>query len=314
MRKALALLAAFVSVLSAAPALAAPSQGLGLAAWVRANTDLPVSQIALAGPENVYSLEPLGPPVPTGEVLALVRTEAVDPDWRAAHRFQSWDAHMLFDCQGGRVRVLRSASYPERGRQGPARPDDRGGAWFSPETNTPAATLLSAACDPAFSWPLRESSAPSGPTPAREDPPTVQVAQASPSPSVVAQAEDVKQPAVAPERQPAPVAAPPKPARILVAAHVEAPSAEMQGAVSAWPDRAPGASVTAKKPQVSGAQIDSAQRPLRVFSATIAAMRTCKRWAGAGKSWLVRGVEVAFGHGPAPPRADPGLIRQARAY
>jgi hypothetical protein len=49
MRKAFAFLAMLVAVLSAAPALAAPSQGLDLASWVSRNTDLAVSQIAIAG-------------------------------------------------------------------------------------------------------------------------------------------------------------------------------------------------------------------------------------------------------------------------
>src|SRR5438552_5638349 len=136
MRRAFAMLALLVSALWAAPALAAPSPTPDLAVWVRSNTDLAVSQIAIAGPENVYSLEPLGPRLPTGEVLALVRTEAVSAEWRDAHQFQSWDAHLLLDCQGGRVRVLRSARYPGRDRQGPAKADERGGDWFSPQAQT----------------------------------------------------------------------------------------------------------------------------------------------------------------------------------
>jgi surface-adhesin protein E len=166
MRKALAIFALLLSGLWAATAHAAPSPMLNLAAWVSQNTDLAPSQVAIAGPENVYSLEPLGPRLPTGEVLALVRTEAVTPDWRAAHQFQSWDAHLLINCNDGRLRLLRSASYAERDRKGPAKQDELGEAWFSPQTSTPAATLVAAACDPAFSWPLRGiSTAPSKATP-----------------------------------------------------------------------------------------------------------------------------------------------------
>lgn len=163
MRIAIAMIVWLAAALCSAPALAASPQAVDLAAWVSSNTDLPPAQVAIAGPEVVYSLEPLGPRLPTGEVLALVRTEAVSPDWRATHQFQSWDAHLLFDCPGGRVRVLRSASYAERDRRGIARADKRGDEWFSPTTDTPAATLLAAACDASFEWPLRAA----GPVEAR---------------------------------------------------------------------------------------------------------------------------------------------------
>src|SRR6516165_4135595 len=158
MRRAIALLVGLVAVLWVAPAFAEASSAapsLDLAAWVSQNTDMPSAQVAIAGPDNVYSVEPLGPRLPTGEVLALVRTEAVSADWRVAHRFQSWDAHMLFDCRGGRVRVLRSASYSERNRGGLANPDKRGDEWFTPDASAPAAKLLAAACDAKFAWPLR---------------------------------------------------------------------------------------------------------------------------------------------------------------
>lgn len=159
MRKTLAMFALLLAGFWSATAAAAASPMSNLAAWVSRNTDLAVSQIAITGPENIYSLEPLGPRLPTGEVLALVRTEAVSTEWRAAHRFQSWDAHMLFDCRGGRARLLRSASYLERDRGGPAKEGDSEAAWFSPEANSAVATLLAAACDPSFAWPLRDTSA-----------------------------------------------------------------------------------------------------------------------------------------------------------
>jgi len=151
------MLAGPLAALWVAPAVAASPQPFALADWVKSNTDLPVAQVAIAGPDNVYSVEPIGPRLPTGELLVLVRTEAIGDDWGAAHRFQSWDAHMLFDCQGGRVRVLRSTSYAERDRRGPAKADSRGDEWFSPTTDTPAATLLAAACDATFAWPLRDA-------------------------------------------------------------------------------------------------------------------------------------------------------------
>lgn len=171
---ALAMLAAAVF---GGPAMAAPA-GQELAAWVAEHTDLPVAQVALAGPENVYSVEPLGPPAATGEVIARVRTEAVDARWSAAHKFQSWEAHALFDCAGKRVRIIRSASYSERNLKGEAKADDLGGSWFAPKPNEPAATLLAAACDRAFAWPLRAAAQP--PAPAVEAPPLLQQAKLAP--------------------------------------------------------------------------------------------------------------------------------------
>ncbi|CAN7295849.1 hypothetical protein LJR219_001452 [Phenylobacterium sp. LjRoot219] len=167
MRLALAMLAA---ALFGGPAMAAPA-GLELAQWVTAHTDLPATQVAIAGPDNVYSIEPLGPPAATGEVIARVRTEAVDADWRAAHKFQSWEAHALFDCDGKRVRIVRSASYSERNLRGEAKADDVGGSWFAPKPSEPAATLLAAACDRDFAWPLRATAAAAQPpAPAAETP------------------------------------------------------------------------------------------------------------------------------------------------
>src|SRR5512143_3722105 len=87
--------------LASSPALAAPPTGPDLARWLASNTDIPASQVAIAGPDLVYSLVPLGPPAPTGEVIALVRTEPLTAEWGAAHGFQSWEAHLLFDCAKG---------------------------------------------------------------------------------------------------------------------------------------------------------------------------------------------------------------------
>ena len=148
--------AALAAALFAAPALASamPATAPDLAAWLAQTTDIPASEVVIAGPENVYSLEPLGPRLPTGEVIALVRTEAVAPEWSATHRFKSWDAHILFDCPGGRLRVMRSASYSENNRKGQASPETSDAAWLSPAPSEPSARLLVAACDAAFAGPL----------------------------------------------------------------------------------------------------------------------------------------------------------------
>lgn len=339
MRKAFAIFALLVSALVGAPALAAAPPTLELAAWVRSNTDLAVSQIAIAGPENVYSLEQLGPRLPTGEVLALVRTEAVSDEWRDAHQFQSWDAHMLMDCQGRRVRVLRSASYAERDRVGPAKADERGDAWFEPQAQTPAATLLAAACDPDFSWPLRGSpaSAPSKATPLG-GPSMLQTASAgSGARRADATAPLLVQTAVEVARAPVVRLADVQPRLVLAAVEI-APTVETPRpkAVAAARDVAPSpartqpiapaepqsrllqkASFTAGPilPEPSSAAQTLDERPhAGVLATAAAATRACRRLAGAGRSWLWRRVEVALveisGRSPpatGPPAAGPNV-------
>lgn len=138
--------------LAAAPAAAAPPD---LAAWVAANTDIPPAQVAITGPTHVYGVEPLGARTPAGEVIALVRTEPLADDWGAQRGFQSWDAHILFDCAGGRLRQIRGATYPERNRKGLPKPEPVPEGWTTPQPAEPAARLLAAACDPTFDWALR---------------------------------------------------------------------------------------------------------------------------------------------------------------
>jgi len=352
MRKAFAIFTLLAAAFFGAPAFAESSPTLALAAWVRSNTDLPVSQVAIAGPENVYSVEQLGPRLPTGEVLALVRTEAVSDAWRDAHQFQSWDAHMLLDCQGGRVRVLRSASYPERDRVGPAKADERGDAWFAPQAETPAATLLAAACDPNFSWPLRGSPA-SGPTKATPlgGPSMLQTASAGPtSRAVRATTPVLLQTAVQIARAPSVLlddvqplhlaalvgstgAVKKQPAVVTAAARLFAPApARVRQAAS--PDMAQFASDTAAEgvrlplqnasfvPEPSLQITTSAREPAKawsaprragVFATAAAATRTWRRLAIAGRSWIVRRIEVAIRQDDGRSRAESGLIRLSRA-
>jgi len=138
---------ALAAALAAGPARAAPPAGAELAAWIAGKTDLMASQIAVVGPDNVYSLEPLGPRSSTGEVIALVRTEAFSDTWGAAHGFQSWDANLLIDCPGRRLRVIRSARYPERNRQGRPVADAPDKDWTTPGAGAPSAKLVAAACN-----------------------------------------------------------------------------------------------------------------------------------------------------------------------
>lgn len=154
-------LAAGLAVASAAVAQPAPD----VAAWLAANTDLRPAQVVIAGPDHIYSLEPLGPPTAAGEVVVLVRTESV----AAVNGFASWDAHLLFDCVGSRMREIRSAAYPGRNRTGSPKVEDPGDGWTKPRSPEPSAKLLAAACDAGFKWPLRVAearvAAPSQPLP-----------------------------------------------------------------------------------------------------------------------------------------------------
>ena len=175
--------------LSPAPAFAAPD----MAKWLAENTDMSPAQVVMIGPESVYSLEPLGAPTATREVIAHVRTEPLTQDWAKAHGFASWDAHMLFDCALGRLRLIRSATYPQPNLKGSPKVAAEQEDWLSPEPAEPAAKLLAAACDPQFAWPLRSAG-------------TALAAKATPAPQVVAVAPPRTAPSAVPI--PAPPAAP----------------------------------------------------------------------------------------------------------
>src|SRR5690242_7104782 len=110
----------FAAALAAAAVQAPPPAAPDLAGWLAQHSDVPPRQVAIVGADHVYSVEPLGPRTAAGEVIALVRTEPTSDAWGAGRRFQSWDAHLLFDCARRRVRVIRSATYPQRNRGGTA--------------------------------------------------------------------------------------------------------------------------------------------------------------------------------------------------
>jgi hypothetical protein len=145
------------------------AQGFDAARWLAQNTDLRPAQVAIVSRDAIYAVEPFGPQTATGEVIAHVTTEAVAPDWRAHHDFLSWEAHVIFDCNGRRMRVIRSASYPDHGERGQPHADVADAAWRTPSPAEPGAQLLAAACDPTFDWPMRRASA-QAPAPAAHAP------------------------------------------------------------------------------------------------------------------------------------------------
>lgn len=154
-RSTLCALVALPAAWLAGAAAAAEPAPAEVAAWVAENTDIAPAQIALVTPDHVYGFERLGPVTATGEALALVRTEAFADAAHAVRGTQSWEAHLLFDCRRSRVRVIRSANFGRRNRDGPPAATEEAGAWMAPSADQPAAKLLGAACDPAFAWPLR---------------------------------------------------------------------------------------------------------------------------------------------------------------
>jgi hypothetical protein len=156
--------------LAAAPAPAASALAAGPApdpvAWVTQGTDLQPAEVVMAGPQIAYSLELLGPRLPTGEAVGYVRAETA-ADVGAPHGVRSWDAHVLFDCKAGRFRVMRSTGYPAPNRRGQALGEAHDEeTWISPARGDASARWLAAACDPAFAWPLRTRAAIAAPPPA----------------------------------------------------------------------------------------------------------------------------------------------------
>jgi hypothetical protein len=241
---------AMAAAACAAPSWAAPPSGPDLIAWLSQRTDLLTSQVVITGPDNVYSLEPVGPGPATGQTAALVRTEALADDWGAAHGFQSWEANLIIDCAGGRLKVTRSASYPERNRQGPPMAGASDGDWKSPKAGEPAVKLIAAACDPAFAWPLRSTAAPPlAPTKVAEAarPPA---AVLKPSAPPLAEAKPPPAPeAKAAPAAPAPAVKPPEIVQMAAAAPTPTrPVAETKPAPVAIPKSSAGQAAEAKGP------------------------------------------------------------------
>lgn len=195
-------------------ASAAPA-GPELRKWLAENTDMTAAQVVIAGPTYVYSLEP-GPRASTGEEVALVRTERLEPGTGAA----SWEAHLLFDCAKSRLKEIRGATFPQANRKGAPSPDPPSDAWIQPEPGQPAMQLLSAACDPAFVWPLRPNLPAASPAQALLLEPTGSAelpAPTQPQTIVMAQASAALPPGVPPPPpdlmpSPAPAASEPPPA------------------------------------------------------------------------------------------------------
>jgi len=300
---AIALLPVVLAAALGGAALAAPA-GSDLARWLSENTDIPAAQVVIAGPEHIYSLEPLGPRTATGEVIALVRTEPLAADWGATHSFQSWEAHLLFDCGKGRFRQIRVATYPERNRRGPPTVEDVREGWTLPKPDQPVMQLLSAACDSAFAWPLRPSlvsSAATLPAAAPVAPPTA--GPAAEAPPVI----EAVVPGPAKRATPAP-------AQISVQiARGPSEAGAQQALARARKDL--GAAGEALNGRTEMAQLGSRRRYTAIlegFSSTAAAVQACKQLNSQGQDCFVRKASEADAAEAAPP-AEPSTPPPASA-
>lgn len=322
----LSLLAGTAGALSALPVLAAAPGDV--TTWLAQNTDLPASQVAIVQPDNVYSLEPLGSPSPTGEVVALVRTEAFASDWGASHGFQSWDATLLVDCAGARLRVIRSAAYPGRNRKGQPVQGAPDTDWTSPKAGEPSAQLVAAACDPKFAWPLRQklATASAGRAPSAQGPvtddgkPPIIVEMYTPKPPAAAPAADGGKPdgkpASAGEAKPAPAAT-----ATVKAAAPEAPPPEASGGrfelqIARGPSEAGAKKILAGAratlgPMANGltdavqmSEISGHRRRysavLRGFADAASADQACEALKKAKQDCVVRSAPAADAPAPAP--------------
>lgn len=291
--------------LIAGPALAAAPAplptGVEVADWISQNTDLAPAQVAIAGPQTLYAVEPLGPSLATGEVVALVRAESVSPDWGAAHGFRSWDAHVLFDCKGGRLRVIRSATYAQPNRQGQADPELHGADWLAPAPQEPSAKLLGAACDPGFAWPLRAKGG-DLPAPAPQSPPALITAAA---PVVTAASKPAELPMLAPipALAAAPTSAPAAPVARFAVQVAYGPHAAGAEKALRRARLTLGAAADGLTPATEMTAAGARRRYVALlsgFASADAAKDACRTLAAAGQTCLIR----RLGAGPQPAEAS----------
>lgn len=274
-----------------------------LAAWVAANTDLAAQQVVLVTPELVYSLESSGPRAATGEAVVLVRTEAFA--LKPPGELQSWEAHLLADCRGGRVRTVRSAGYHARNRRGPP-VEAETGEWVSPKPGQPASTLLAAACDPDFAWPLRTriAVAPSAPIPSS---PVLAMAHTHDLPAV--QPPKLAEVAAAipapPTPLPAPQTAPAVEAYAIQVARGPSPEGARRALSEARKALGPAAADLSDNTEHSRAGVlDRYSATLRGFASEADAGKACETLRAAARDCFVRALHTEPPPAPIPPAID----------
>jgi hypothetical protein len=242
----------------------------------------------------------MGPRLPTGEVIALVRAESTTSSWVAERGYESWDAHLLFDCANARAHVIRSATYTEHNREGRAFSETPGSGWTSPDPGQPLGQLMRAACDPSFRWPLRSlSSFPAHPLDreAKVQPVDLEIG-------------------AEPEPEPAPSSRP-SPATSDFSVQVA------QGPWLAGAKRALAAAIQALGPDAEGLKATTDEVDLgdkQVYAARLDGFATaelaqdiCRALAGAGQDCFVRTSAAPAAPPPPPESPDARLLRPGLA-
>lgn len=292
-----------IAPLALAAALAAGAAGAAdgpadLAAWVAANTDIAAQQVVLVTPDLVYSLEASGPRTATGETVVLVRTEAFAI--KPAGELQSWEAHVLADCRGGRVRTVHSAGYHARNRRGPPVEAEAGG-WVTPTPGQPASTLLAAACDPDFAWPLRTRIA------AAETPTILAMARTHDLPPVeIVKPSDVAVAIPAPSAAvPAPQATPMPEAYAIQVARGPSPEGARRALSEARKALGSAATDLSDATEHSKAGVlDRYSATLRGFASEADAGKACETLRAAARDCFVRALHTEPPPAPIPPAID----------
>jgi hypothetical protein len=139
---------------SAAPRDSFPSstRNADLSAWLRRHTDLPPKRVLIDGPLAIAVLPRPGSTGAGGTPMS-VRTEVLDATWGQRSGYLSAQTEAVFDCAGRRYKALSGSVYPHHRRIGEGRPVAGSDDWIA-ASGGPAARVLSAVCDPGFSWPL----------------------------------------------------------------------------------------------------------------------------------------------------------------
>ena len=173
----LALDTATTALVLAGPALAQPHPAFppfpevrslpAIATWVRKNSDLPLATVVGIGSDSVFAVERSSEQPAPPAVRAVIRQEAITPDF--AKRLGGRSASMLVDvdCEGRRVFQRGVDLYTGSNRQGPSRQLGAAKDWQAIPPGTFMERVMVAVCDPTWRAPYSDRAAARGvPAPA----------------------------------------------------------------------------------------------------------------------------------------------------
>ena len=173
-----------------------------IATWLRRNSDLPLTTVVGVGADSVFAVERRSDPAASPGVRAMIRQEAITPDFAKRLGGRSATMTVDIDCQGRRVFQRAVDLYTGSNRQGPSRQLGAAKDWQAIPAGTFMERVMVAVCDPAWRPPY--SGDPMQTRVVIAPPP----AQPQPAP-VPAQPQPQPYPAPAPVYSPAPVPPPP---------------------------------------------------------------------------------------------------------